>query len=52
MAGPDVLLTTLSQTDPIKVRFGIADTDQMRIGRAEAAGRLRAAGGRRLRQSR
>ena len=36
VAGPQLLLTTLTQTDPIKVRFGIADTDQMRW-RSEAA---------------
>ena len=40
VSGPSLLLTTITQTDPIKVRFGIADTDRMRW-RAEAeAGRL------------
>ncbi|MBI5256729.1 MAG: efflux RND transporter periplasmic adaptor subunit [Burkholderiales bacterium] len=36
VAGPETLLTTLVQTNPIKLRFGLADTDQQRW-RAEAA---------------
>lgn len=35
VGGPETLLTTIVQTHPVKVRFGIADTDQMRW-RAEA----------------
>lgn len=30
VAGPETLLTTLVQTNPIKLRFGLADTDQQR----------------------
>ncbi|GAB3762387.1 efflux RND transporter periplasmic adaptor subunit [Ramlibacter monticola] len=40
VAGPGTLLTTLTQTDPMKVRFGIADTDQMKWRNEAAAGRL------------
>jgi membrane fusion protein (multidrug efflux system) len=40
VSGPQVLLTTVTQTDPIKLRFGIADTDQMRWRSEVAAGRL------------
>lgn len=41
VSGPQLLLTTITQTDPIKIRFGVADTDQMRW-RAEAdAGQLK-----------
>jgi membrane fusion protein (multidrug efflux system) len=41
VAGPSTLLTTLTQTDPIKVRFGIADTDQMKWRSEVAAGQLK-----------
>jgi membrane fusion protein (multidrug efflux system) len=41
VAGPATLLTTLTQTDPVKVRFGIADTDQMKWRNEVAAGQLR-----------
>ena len=41
VSGPQVLLTTITQTDPIKLRFGISDTDQMRWRDEVAAGRLR-----------
>jgi membrane fusion protein (multidrug efflux system) len=41
VSGPQVLLTTVTQTDPIKVRFGIADTDQMRWRTESAAGELK-----------
>jgi len=41
VSGAQVLLTTVTQTDPIKLRFGIADTDQMRWGNEVAAGRLK-----------
>ena len=40
VAGPATLLTTLTQTDPVKVRFGIADTDQMKWRNEVAAGQL------------
>ena len=40
VAGPATLLTTLTQTDPVKVRFGIADTDQMKWRNEAAAGQL------------
>jgi len=41
VAGPEMLLTTVTQTDPIKVRFGIADTDQMRWRSEVGSGQLR-----------
>ncbi len=41
VSGPQVLLTTVAQTDPIKLRFGIADTDQMRWRNEVAAGQLK-----------
>ncbi len=41
VAGPGTLLTTLTQTDPVKVRFGIADTDQMKWRAEVAAGQLK-----------
>jgi membrane fusion protein (multidrug efflux system) len=41
VSGPDLLLTTVTQTDPAKVRFGIADTDQMRWRNEVAAGQLK-----------
>jgi membrane fusion protein (multidrug efflux system) len=41
VSGPDVLLTTVTQTDPAKVRFGIADTDQMRWRNEVTAGQLK-----------
>jgi len=40
VAGPELLLTTITQTDPIKIRFAIADTDQLRWRTESAAGRL------------
>ncbi len=40
VSGPGTLLTTLTQTDPVKVRFGIADTDQLRWRAEAASGRL------------
>jgi membrane fusion protein (multidrug efflux system) len=40
VAGPGTLLTTLTQTDPVKVRFGIADTDQLKWRTEMAAGQL------------
>jgi membrane fusion protein, multidrug efflux system len=41
VSGPQVLLTTVTQTHPIKLRFGIADTDQMRWRNEVASGQLR-----------
>ncbi|MFP5405597.1 MAG: efflux RND transporter periplasmic adaptor subunit, partial [Gammaproteobacteria bacterium] len=41
VSGPQVLLTTVTQTDPIKLRFGITDTDQMRRRAEVAAGHLK-----------
>ena len=41
VAGPGTLLTTLTQTDPVKVRFGIADTDQLKWRAEAATGQLR-----------
>jgi len=41
VSGPQVLLATVTQTDPIKLRFGIADTDQMRWRNEVAAGQLK-----------
>ena len=41
VAGPGTLLTTLTQTDPVKVRFGIADTDQMKWRSEVASGQLK-----------
>lgn len=39
--GPQTLLTTLVQTHPIKLRFGVADTDQMRWRTEIGAGTLK-----------
>ncbi len=40
VSGPQVLLTSITQTDPALIRFGIADTDQMRWRQESEAGRL------------
>jgi membrane fusion protein (multidrug efflux system) len=40
VSGAQVLLTTVTQSDPMKLRFGIADTDQMRWRSEAAAGLL------------
>jgi len=40
VSGPQVLLTTVTQSDPMKLRFGIADTDQMRWRSEVASGQL------------
>ncbi len=40
VSGPAVLLTSITQTDPALIRFGIADTDQMRWRQEVEAGRL------------
>lgn len=40
VSGPDVLLTSVTQVDPIWVSFGISDNDQQRINAEREAGRL------------
>jgi len=40
ISGPDVLLTTITQLDPIWVNFGIPDNDQARLQKEIQAGRL------------
>ena len=46
LAGPETLLAVVTQTDPIKVRFGLPDTDRARIENDITAGRLSLADGR------
>ncbi|HEX6361558.1 MAG TPA: efflux RND transporter periplasmic adaptor subunit [Albitalea sp.] len=41
VSGSQMLLTTVTQTDPVKLRFGIPDTDQMRWRAEVAAGQLK-----------
>ncbi|WP_325427505.1 efflux RND transporter periplasmic adaptor subunit [Aquabacterium sp.] len=41
VAGPETLLTTLVQTNPIKLRFGLADTDQQHWRSESASGALK-----------
>jgi len=40
VSGPDVLLTTVTQVDPIWVSFGISDNDQLKLNSETEAGRL------------
>ena len=40
VSGPQVLLTSITQVDPIWVNFGIPDNDQARLRKEVAAGRL------------
>ncbi len=40
VSGPDVLLTTVTQINPIWVSFGIPDNEQLRINSEAEAGRL------------
>jgi len=40
VSGPDVLLTRITQVDPMWVNFGIPDADQLRMRRQAEAGRL------------
>ena len=40
VSGPDVLLTTVMQVDPVWVNFGIPDTEQARLQKEAQAGRL------------
>ncbi len=41
VSGPDVLLTTVTQTDPIQVIFGIPDNERLKLRQDADAGRLR-----------
>lgn len=41
VSGPDVLLTTVTQTDPMHVLFGIADNERLKLRQEAEAGRLR-----------
>lgn len=41
VSGPDVLLTTVTQTNPIFVLFGIPDEERLKLNREVAAGRLK-----------
>ncbi|HEX7043465.1 MAG TPA: efflux RND transporter periplasmic adaptor subunit [Burkholderiales bacterium] len=40
VTGPEVLLTTVSQIDPIHVLFGISDDERLKLMREQQAGRL------------
>jgi membrane fusion protein (multidrug efflux system) len=40
VSGPEVLLTSVTQIDPIWIGFGVADNDQLRINSEKEAGRL------------
>jgi membrane fusion protein (multidrug efflux system) len=40
VSGPDVLLTTVTQVDPIWVNFGVPDNEQLRLQAEAQAGRL------------
>ena len=40
VSGPDVLLTTISQVDPIYVNFGLSEAEQTRLRQDAAAGKL------------
>lgn len=40
VSGPEVLLTTVSQLDPIYVNFGLSETEQSRLRQEAAAGKL------------
>jgi membrane fusion protein (multidrug efflux system) len=40
VSGPDVLLTTVSQVDPIYVNFGLSEGEQSRLRAEAAAGKL------------
>jgi len=40
VSGPEVLLTTVTQVDPIWVNFGISDNEQLRLQKEVDAGRL------------
>jgi membrane fusion protein (multidrug efflux system) len=40
VSGPDVLLTSVTQVDPMWVSFGVPDNDQLKLNGEVAAGRL------------
>ena len=40
VSGPEVLLTTVSQIDPIYVNFGLSESDQTKLRQEAAAGKL------------
>jgi membrane fusion protein (multidrug efflux system) len=40
VSGPEVLLTSVTQIDPIWVSFGVSDNDQLRLNSESEAGRL------------
>jgi len=40
VSGPDVLLTTVTQMDPIYAIFGVSDNEQLKLNRDAEAGRL------------
>jgi membrane fusion protein (multidrug efflux system) len=40
VSGPEVLLTSVTQIDPIWVSFGVSDNDQLKLNSESAAGRL------------
>ncbi|MEO5693624.1 MAG: efflux RND transporter periplasmic adaptor subunit [Usitatibacter sp.] len=40
VSGPEVLLTTVSQVDPIYVNFGLSESEQQRLRNEAAAGKL------------
>jgi len=40
VSGPEVLLTTVSQVDPIHVNFGLSEAEQARLRQDAAAGKL------------
>jgi membrane fusion protein (multidrug efflux system) len=40
VSGPDVLLTTVSQVDPIYVNFGVSESEQEKLRKEAAAGTL------------
>lgn len=46
--GPDVLLTTVSQNDPLYVNFGVSEAEQARLRDEAAAGRLKLPAGNRF----
>jgi RND family efflux transporter MFP subunit len=48
--GPEVLLTTVSQVDPIYVNFGLSEAEQSRLKRDADAGKLDASQGHALRR--
>lgn len=41
VSGPDVLLTTVSQVDPIYVNFGVPDSDQLKLRKDIASGAVK-----------